>query len=77
MEPANTRRKGKIKFMNIKSGYGFIHDIDTHEEFYFSISDIQLKEQDMQHINDIILTFELLTVKRGPKAVRIEVLNQQ
>jgi cold shock CspA family protein len=64
-------RKGKIKFINQKSKFGFIIDTESSEEFYFSTSDLKIQPGLMEKILQIDFNFELVDSKRGPKAINI------
>jgi CspA family cold shock protein len=60
-------RKGTIKFVNVKSGFGFIIDQQTREEFYFKLGDWA----DQEGAADGVYFFDLAARKRGWQAVQI------
>lgn len=60
------RLKGKIKFVNHKAKFGFIRDIDSDQEYYFSTSDFHSDKEDP---GDATFSFTLKDAKKGPQAV--------
>jgi cold shock CspA family protein len=62
-------KRGKIKFFNVKSGFGFLVDLETNLEYYFREKSLQSKVEE----NDVV-QFELINAKRGPEAVSIKKL---
>lgn len=61
-----TTYQGTVKFVNLKSGFGFIRVTETGEEIYFSTKSLKIRLE-----NDECVAFEIEQVKRGPKAVNI------
>jgi len=57
---------GKIKFLNPKSGFGFIVENESGKEIYVHIKDIL---GSLEAGDDV--EFELVERKRGPAAVQV------
>jgi CspA family cold shock protein len=62
-------KRGKIKFFNAKSGFGFLVELETNLEYYFKEKNLQSQVQD----NDIV-EFELISAKRGLEAINVKKL---
>jgi len=69
--------KGKLKFFNQKSKFGFICDSTSSEEFYFRISDLNITKSQFENLSNLVFNFELEESKRGPKAVNITPLSSE
>lgn len=61
---------GLIKFFNLKSGFGFIKDIESDEEYYFNKKSVteEIKVDDK-------VSFDVKEVKRGKEATNINKIN--
>lgn len=61
---------GVVKFFNLKSGFGFIKDFESEEEYYFNKKSVkeELKENDQ-------VSFDISEAKRGKEAVNIKKTN--
>lgn len=57
---------GKIKFLNQKSGFGFIVEKESGKEIYVHIKDIS---GTLEAGDDV--EFEMVERKRGPAAVKV------
>ena len=62
------RRKGIVKFFNKKNKFGFIRDLDSGNELYIHVKDINgdIKDGD-------IVTFNVKQEKRGEAACDVEI----
>lgn len=60
-------KKGKIKFYNSKSGFGFITCEEDGKEYYFrrTALSVEVKENDL-------VTFDIRENPKGPVAVNIK-----
>jgi CspA family cold shock protein len=60
-------KKGKVKFYNSKSGFGFIIESQSGNEYYFKEKNLIENVED----NDLV-EFDLIEAKRGFEAIKIK-----
>ena len=61
--------KGSVKFFNEKSGYGFIKENETGNEYFVHVTNVI----DKLYENDEV-SFELIEGKKGPAAANVRVI---
>ncbi|MBL4716054.1 MAG: cold shock domain-containing protein [Bacteroidia bacterium] len=60
-------RKGRVDFFNDQKGFGFIKELETHEQFFVHVNGLleEIKENDL-------VTFELEQGMKGMNAVKVK-----
>lgn len=66
------RKTGRVIFFNPKSKFGFIKEIDTGTDYYFSGKN----SEEILLANDEV-TFNIKEMKRGPEAFDIKKINKE
>jgi CspA family cold shock protein len=58
---------GKVKFFNVRKGFGFIIEDETNEEFFVHVSGLidKINENDQ-------VSFEITEDQRGKKAINVK-----
>ncbi|MCX6310822.1 MAG: cold shock domain-containing protein [Bacteroidetes bacterium] len=59
-------RKGRVKFYNEKSGFGFVTDLENGNEYY--VQEKYLLEK-VAEADEVV--FEIKILKRGPVAINV------
>jgi cold shock protein len=58
---------GKVKFFNVRKGFGFIIEDETNEEFFIHVSGLIDKINENDHVS-----FEITEDQRGKKAINVK-----
>jgi len=58
---------GKVKFFNVRKGFGFIIEDETNEEFFIHVSGLIDKIDENDHVS-----FEITEDQRGKKAINVK-----
>lgn len=69
--PSSPIRKGLVKFFIEEKGYGFITDVETQENVFVHINNLEEAIQE----NDEV-TFEVEMGPKGPNAVKVSLVNE-
>ena len=58
---------GKVKFFNVRKGFGFIIEDETNEEIFIHVSGLIDKINENDHVS-----FEITEDQRGKKAINVK-----